>query len=82
MLLKNSYGYSQFHDVDAKAAFGLGPKDKWPPDGLPGRKIQGVNAWVDPLGGPGFRLRARCLCPACGVNIALGRLNQHAKIHR
>lgn len=84
-MLKNSYGHDRFHDADMKAAFGLRPQDKWPADGVAGRRIQGVFMWVDSLVGArgrGQTLRAMCRCPVCEHVMAVGRLNQHAgKVH-
>lgn len=73
-------------DWDIKQAFGLGPKDKWPESGMPERSIGGVTCWVKPVlrtdGGRAlFSIRARCKCPKCGAEMAIGRLRQHMEIH-
>jgi len=45
--------------------------------------VEGVTVWADPLfPGSSFRLRMRAECPACGEEMAAGRLFQHFKVHQ
>lgn len=58
-----------------------------PPEGMPSRKIQGVEVWVKPLPPQtheGYHkrrnwhgLRVMCKCPQCGWSGAVGRMAQH-----
>lgn len=70
---------------------GLAPKQKLPREGMPGRYVQEIWVWVEPLareacGSVGLtRLRVhrrafhrvRCACPRCGQHMSVGRLHQH-----
>jgi len=65
----------------------LGVK-RLPVDGMSPREIQGITVWVEPLRvekpirGKRHDRRIRAICPACGREFSVGRLHQHAKIHR
>lgn len=88
------YGYPA-HDWGFKLLFGLGPKAKWPRDGIQNPDgstrdvfVRGdygtVQLWVDPIntgGGRSKRHRVQCRCPRCGCVMSAGRLQQHARIH-
>lgn len=78
------------HTEEVKAMFGLSPKAKWPPEGLPERQLQGFWVWVTPAKPPvydtrwgrtrlvknsGHRVMARC--PHCMAVMSAGRLHQH-----
>lgn len=69
------------HDPAVKILFGLDPKAKWPKEGMPERRIQGIVCWVEPLGTYANFMRARCICPECGQRFPIGRLKQHSKVH-
>lgn len=69
-------------DPQVKEFFGLDRKAKWPNAGMAERVIQGVTCWVEPATPGPFRLRAMCHCPECGFITAIGRLAQHAKVHK
>jgi len=86
---KNKNGSRWFFDPDIKELFGLDHKTKWPPQGMTAREIQGITAWVNPLAPTEgilkrqpFKIRAMCMCTACGKVVAIGRLNQHNKVHK
>lgn len=70
------------HDADVKELFGLDRKAKWPAEGVPERVIQGVRCRVDPITAGRFSIRARAVCPDCGKDMPIGRLAQHAKVHK
>lgn len=61
----------------------LGVEGNYPASGLPGRFLQGIWVWVDPLPPrqPGERKRSThrvlCECPDCGQRLSAGRLHQH-----
>lgn len=93
LFLKGAYGRNAF-DSEVKVFFGLGPKDKWPEQGLPRRNIQGIECWVDPAPiaktvmrwGKEVRVKSSKhrtfgICPACKATIPLGRMEQHSKVH-
>lgn len=93
LFLKGAYGRNAF-DPEIKAFFGLGPKDKWPEQGLPRRIIQGIECWVEPAPPRATTMRwgrevtvksskhrTFGICPACGKTVPLGRMHQHAKVH-
>jgi len=79
--LKNSRGGAVFHDGDAKEAFGLDRKAKWPEHGMDPQRVQGVTMWVQEVGSTPL-IRALCKCPVCYKTMAIGRFNQHAKSHK
>ena len=81
------------HDSEVKALFGLPPKGKWPLLGMPPRTIQGITCWVESKPATLYtalwnkpvkssKHRTFATCPACQKTIPLGRLAQHAKIHK
>jgi hypothetical protein len=68
--------------------FGLDPK-KHLPNGLAPRMVNGIKMWIEPKTvymydhpRPPMKLRALCECPICFKVVSIGRLGQHAKIHR
>ncbi|CAB4194375.1 hypothetical protein UFOVP1254_29 [uncultured Caudovirales phage] len=85
----------QAFDAEVKTFFGLPPKAKWPPEGMAKRTIQGIECWVEPKEETRFEMRwgknravksskhrTFGICPACGKTVPLGRMQQHAKIHK
>lgn len=94
LFLKGRYGRNAF-DAEVKVMFGLGPKDKWPEQGIPRRMIQGIECWVDPapvlktimkfgkeVRPKSSKHRTFGICPACKRVIPLGRMEQHSKVHK
>ena len=75
------WGPRPAHDASVKELFGLRREAKWPVEGMPEREIQGIRCRVDPLVEGPFKLRARAICPICGMDLPIGRLEQHAKVH-
>jgi hypothetical protein len=79
------------HDREVKTFFGLGPKAKWPDNGLPSTIIGSrfypgvaVRAFViskEEAKREGRFQRALCVCPNCSTVMPLGRLNQHWVVH-
>ena len=83
------------HSKDVREMLGLKRTDKLPAAGMDPQVIQGVTVWVNPAPAPVMvnkwgkqrplkrsthRVMARC--PICGEEMSVGRLHQHAKIHR
>jgi len=68
--------------------FGLhGRAYKLPSHSLPTILIQGIPVWVEapkphPTGRKSSTHRVMAACPACGFICSLGRLHQHAKVHK
>jgi hypothetical protein len=71
--------------------FGLDSKaDRLPDEGIPARVIKGIKMWVDPkpvnlepiTSRHPSTHRAKAECPLCSKVVSIGRLHQHAKIHR
>lgn len=83
-------------DSDVKVMFGLAATAKWPLEGMPARTIQGIVCWVapfverwgkhrwsdKPVRVKSSKHRTFGICPSCGKTIPLGRMQQHAKIHK
>lgn len=60
---------------------------KLPVHGMSGRFIQGILVWVEPFqpradGRKSSKHRVMAQCPMCAKNMSVGRLHQHAKIHK
>jgi hypothetical protein len=87
----------QAQDRDVKVLFGLAPTAKWPDKGMPHRLIQGIRCWVEPaparivvksrwsdkmVAVKSSKHRTFGICPECNKAIPLGRMQQHAKIHK
>lgn len=76
---------AQAHHVGAM--LGL-PNGRVPVEGFPKTVLDGIEVWAEPLvPNPWVKrnfqgLRVRAKCPVCGKEVALGRLAQHAVIHR
>lgn len=87
LYIKNTYGNRPATSYDM-AEYLLGSrKAKMPAKGMPIKIIQGITVWVEPLlpkeqRKQRFALRVMCQCPECGFVTAVGRLAQHAKIHK
>lgn len=64
-------------------------KAKLPREGVPETMLQGIKVWANPLDqtrsdrpNQRFHLRMLAECPVCGKVYAVGRLGQHAKVHK
>ena len=56
-----------------------------PKEGMPPRLIQGIEVWVNPFvvtPRKSSTHRVMAKCSACGKTMSVGRLHQHAKIHK
>jgi hypothetical protein len=83
----------QASDREVKVFFGLKATEKWPLLGMGPFVIQGITCWVKPKPPTLYttlyhkpvkssKHRSFGICPACGATIPLGRMQQHAKIHK
>jgi hypothetical protein len=79
--LRGKYGNAQSGEV--LAMLGLKPGHHLPKEGMPVRKIQGIEVWVasSDVKKNRFTHRVMAKCPVCGKAMSAGRLHQHATIH-
>lgn len=72
------------HSSAVLPMLGLKPGRHLPPEGMPPREIQGITVWVKPqeANRKSSLHRVYAKCPACGKEMSVGRLPQHASVHK